>query len=78
LGLNEGTLGRWVNQDRRARDGDKEWQQFIGHFERRKVSVGTCGRAAATPASMSTLACVAHSYGRTHSNDPGCRRSETT
>lgn len=22
LGLNEGTLGRWVNQDRRAREGD--------------------------------------------------------
>jgi transposase len=22
LGLNEGTLGRWVNQDRRARDGE--------------------------------------------------------
>jgi hypothetical protein len=28
---------------------DEEWQQFIGHFERRKVSVGTCGRAFATP-----------------------------
>ncbi len=24
---------------------DEEWQQFLGHFERRKVSVGTCGRA---------------------------------
>ncbi len=22
-----------------------EWQQFLGHFERRKVSLGTCGRA---------------------------------
>jgi hypothetical protein len=28
---------------------DEEWQQFLGHFERRKVSVGTCGRAFATP-----------------------------
>jgi hypothetical protein len=28
---------------------DDEWQQFLGHFERRKVSVGTCGRAFATP-----------------------------
>ncbi|ABH00467.1 integrase [Rhodococcus sp. ACS1] len=24
---------------------DKEWQEFLGHFERRKVSIGTCGRA---------------------------------
>jgi len=28
---------------------DEEWQQFLGHFERRKVSIGTCGRAFATP-----------------------------
>jgi integrase len=27
---------------------DEEWQQFLGHFERRKVSVGTCGRAFAS------------------------------
>src|SRR4029079_819352 len=24
---------------------DAEWQQFLGHFERRKVSIGTCRRA---------------------------------
>ncbi|MGV9870162.1 tyrosine-type recombinase/integrase [Rhodococcus koreensis] len=23
---------------------DEEWQEFFGHFERRKVSIGTCGR----------------------------------
>ena len=28
---------------------EEEWQEFLGHFERRKVSVGTCGRAFATP-----------------------------
>lgn len=28
---------------------DDEWQQFPGHFERRKVSIGTCGRAFSTP-----------------------------
>ncbi len=28
---------------------DEEWQEFLGHFERRKVSTGTCGRAFATP-----------------------------
>ena len=27
---------------------DDEWQQFLGHFQRRKVSVGTCGRAFGT------------------------------
>jgi hypothetical protein len=28
---------------------DEEWQEFLGHFERRKVSTGLCGRAFATP-----------------------------
>jgi Phage integrase family len=28
---------------------DAEWQQFLGQFERRKVSIGTCGRAFGTP-----------------------------
>jgi hypothetical protein len=28
---------------------DAEWQEFLGHFERRKVSTGTCGRAFSTP-----------------------------
>lgn len=28
---------------------DEEWQDFLGHFERRKVATGTCGRAFATP-----------------------------
>lgn len=28
---------------------DDEWQEFLGHFERRKVSVGACGRAFGTP-----------------------------
>jgi hypothetical protein len=28
---------------------DAEWQKFLGHFERRKVSIGTCARAFATP-----------------------------
>ncbi|MHB2022752.1 MAG: tyrosine-type recombinase/integrase, partial [Mycobacteriales bacterium] len=36
---------------------DEEWQQFLGHFERRKVSVGTCGRAYSTPC-MHEHACV--------------------
>ncbi|MEX1194137.1 MAG: site-specific integrase [Dehalococcoidia bacterium] len=28
---------------------DEEWDDFLGHFERRKVALGTCGRAFATP-----------------------------
>ncbi|MEO5778251.1 MAG: site-specific integrase [Arthrobacter oryzae] len=28
---------------------DEEWTEFLGHFERRKVAAGTCGRAFATP-----------------------------
>jgi Phage integrase family len=28
---------------------DEEWEQFLGHFERRKLSLGTCGRSYATP-----------------------------
>jgi len=28
---------------------EEEWAEFLGHFERRKVSVGTCGRAFGTP-----------------------------
>jgi hypothetical protein len=28
---------------------DQEWQDFLGHFERRKVSTGTCARAFGTP-----------------------------
>ena len=28
---------------------DEEWQQFLGHFQHRKVAAGTCGRAFATP-----------------------------
>ncbi len=28
---------------------DEEWKEFLGHFERRKVSIGTCARAFGTP-----------------------------
>ena len=28
---------------------EEEWQEFLGHFERRKVSTGICGRAFGTP-----------------------------
>ncbi|MBS2967208.1 hypothetical protein KGA66_29555, partial [Actinocrinis puniceicyclus] len=28
---------------------DQEWEAFLSHFERRKLSVGTCARAFNTP-----------------------------
>lgn len=28
---------------------DEEWEEFLGHFQRRKVSIGTCARAFGTP-----------------------------
>lgn len=28
---------------------DAEWQEFVGHFERRRVALGDCGRSYATP-----------------------------
>ena len=28
---------------------DEEWDQFLGHFQRRKVATGLCGRAVGTP-----------------------------
>jgi integrase len=28
---------------------DEEWEEFLGHFQRRRVALGTCGRSYATP-----------------------------
>lgn len=28
---------------------DEEWDSFLGHFEKRKLSIGTCGRAFSSP-----------------------------
>ena len=41
---------------------DAEWEQFLGHFERRKVATGLCGRAFATPCihEHSCLRCSLH------------------
>jgi integrase len=41
---------------------DTEWEEFLGHFERRKVATGTCGRAFATPCihEHSCLRCALH------------------
>jgi integrase len=41
---------------------DNEWQEFLGHFERRKVATGLCGRAFGTPCihEHSCLRCALH------------------
>ncbi|TQC44514.1 site-specific integrase [Rhodococcus sp. WS4] len=41
---------------------DAEWQEFLGHFERRKVSTGICGRAVGAPCvhEHSCLRCSMH------------------
>ena len=41
---------------------DAEWAEFLGHFERRKVATGTCGRAFSTPCihEHSCLRCSMH------------------
>jgi hypothetical protein len=41
---------------------DAEWEEFIGHFELRKVATGTCGRAFGTPCihEHSCLRCSMH------------------
>jgi hypothetical protein len=41
---------------------DAEWQEFLSHFERRKVATGLCGRAFGTPCihEHSCLRCALH------------------
>lgn len=41
---------------------DEEWQEFLGHFELRKVATGICGRAFSTPCihEHSCLRCSMH------------------
>jgi integrase len=41
---------------------DTEWAEFLGHFERRKVATGLCGRAVGTPCihEHSCLRCALH------------------
>jgi hypothetical protein len=38
-----------VGENRKRLPTEEEWEEFLGHFERRKVSLGTCGRSYATP-----------------------------
>ena len=50
---------------------DAEWEEFLGHFELRKVATGTCGRAFSTPCihEHSCLRC-AHALARPRPAQP--------
>ncbi|MEV8335484.1 site-specific integrase [Streptomyces niveus] len=57
---------------------DTEWEDFLGHFERRKLSVGTCARAYGT-ACIHEHACVrSHSCAPTPLSEADWWRSATT
>lgn len=57
---------------------DEEWIEFLGHVERRKVSIGTCGRASGTPC-IHEHACVrCPCSGPTRPSATGSSRSATT
>ena len=49
---------------------DEEWAEFLGHIERRKVSIGTCGRATGCRVSTKMLVSVAHCYEQIPTSDP--------
>lgn len=58
---------------------EEEWDAFLAHFEKRKVSIGTCGRAFSTQC-VHEHACVRCSRfsDRTRPSAAGGRRSATT
>ncbi|MEU0163090.1 site-specific integrase [Streptomyces sp. NPDC006261] len=56
---------------------EEEWDAFLAHFEKRKVSIGTCARAFGSPASMSTLVSDARSSDQIRPNGNGLPRSTT-
>ncbi|MFF4337933.1 tyrosine-type recombinase/integrase [[Kitasatospora] papulosa] len=56
----------------------QEWQDFLAHFELRKVALGICARDFGTPASTNTSASAALSCGPIPSRCPAWRRSTRT
>jgi hypothetical protein len=51
--------------------------EFLGHFERRKVALGDCGRSYDTPC-IHEHACAARCCAPTPPSDPGSPRSAPT
>ncbi len=56
---------------------DEEVAEFLGHFERRKVALGDCGRSYDTPC-IHEHACAARCCAPTPPSDPGSPRSAPT
>ena len=57
---------------------EQEWDQFLAHFEKRKLSIGICARAFGTPCIHEHAASGARSCGQTQPSAPGSRRSAPT
>jgi hypothetical protein len=57
---------------------DEEWDEFLGHFERRRVALGECGRPTGPVVSMSTVASDARSFAFPQVKSAVLRRSATT
>ena len=58
---------------------DAEWHEFLGHFERRKVALGDCGRAYGTPCVHERgLHEMPPAFAPTPPSDPASPRSATT
>ncbi|MGY5060707.1 site-specific integrase [Streptomyces sp. 900105755] len=57
---------------------EEEWDAFLAHFEKRKVSIGTAHAPSDPPASMSTLVSDARSSDLTRPNGHGLPTSATT
>ena len=56
---------------------DEEWEEFLGHFERRKVALATCGRALPPPLHPRARRLAAHYFDPTRSASTGSSRSAT-
>ena len=57
---------------------EEEWAEFLGHFERRKLSLGTCGRSYATPCIHEHASSAARCCAPTPPSGRGWPRSATT
>jgi integrase len=57
---------------------EQEWEEFLGHFQRRKVSVGTCGRAFGTSCIHEHSCVRCHSFALTPPRSRASWRSATT
>jgi len=57
---------------------DEEWQELLGHFERRKVATGLCGRAFSTPCIHENACLRCSMHWPYPAQRPVWRRSATT